>query len=62
MSNLIDNHTGLVKLRVKQGDKPKHYKPKEINTKEIQICLNCEKPNCTGNCKKIKEECYGKVY
>ena len=37
MSNLIDNHTGLVKLRVKQGDKPKHYKPKEINTKEIQI-------------------------
>ena len=60
MSNLIDAHTGLVKLRPKQGDKPK-YTPKEKDTKEIQICLNCEKPNCNGNCKKIKEECYGKL-
>ena len=55
MGTLIDKHTGIAKLRPKQGDKPK-YKPKEINTREIQICLICKKPDCTGNCKKIKEE------
>lgn len=60
MSTLIDNHTGLVKLRPKQGDKTKH-KPKEKDSKKIQICLNCEKPDCNGNCKKIKEKRYGTI-
>ena len=57
MGTLIDRHTGLVNLRPKQGDKPRsRYTPKEINTREIQMCLNCKKPDCTGNCKKIREE------
>lgn len=55
MGTLIDKHTGIAKLRPAQGKKPR-YTPKEINTREIQICLNCKKPDCTGNCKKIKEE------
>lgn len=55
MGTLFDRHTGLVNLRPKQGDKPT-YKPKEKDTKEIQICLNCDRPECKGNCKKIKEE------
>ncbi len=55
MGTLIDKHTGIVKLHPKQGEKP-NYKPKEINTRQIQICLTCERPNCNGNCKKIKEE------
>ena len=59
MGTLIDKHTGIAKLRPKQGEKPRsRYAPKEINHKEIEICLNCKKPDCTGNCKKIKEEWY----
>jgi radical SAM protein with 4Fe4S-binding SPASM domain len=61
MGTLIDRHTGLVNLSLKQGEKPK-YKPKEKDTKEIQICLNCDRPECKGNCKKIKEERYGTIY
>ena len=58
MGTLIDRHTGLVNVRPKQGEKIK-YSPtekstKEKNAKEIQICLNCEKPACKGNCKKMK--------
>lgn len=58
MGKLIDNHTGLVKLRPKQGNKLKHkpYKPKEKNNNEIQVCLNCDRPDCNGNCKKIRGE------
>jgi hypothetical protein len=41
MSTLIDKHTGIVKLQPKQGKKPK-YKPKDINIKEIEICLTCD--------------------
>ena len=53
MSRFIDKHTGIAKLRPKQGEKPKHPH-KEVNNREIQLCLNCNKPDCTGNCKKVK--------
>ena len=55
MGTLIDKHTGIVKLSPKQGDKPTPKKRK-VNTEQIQICLNCERPNCKGSCKKIKGE------
>ena len=65
MGTLIDRHTGLVNVRPKQGEKVKHYntgkRTKEKNAKEIQICLNCDKPSCKGNCKKMREEGYGRI-
>lgn len=58
MGTLIDRHTGIANVRPKQGDKPKHTSKgkitKEKNAKEIQICLNCKKSSCNGNCKEIK--------
>lgn len=55
MRYLIDRHTGVAKLSPKQGDKPTP-KNRKIKTEQIQICLSCERPDCKGNCKKMKGE------
>ena len=48
------NAEGIVKLAPKQGDPSK---PKDVtkSNKEIEICLNCTRNKCSGNCKKIEE-------
>lgn len=54
MKHLIDKHTGIVNLSPKQGEK---QSPKQLNLKkqqEIDICLNCDKRRCKGNCEKIR--------
>lgn len=63
MNTLIDKHTGIVKLPPKQGKKPSHnHVTKEVDTRQIQICLNCDRPNCKGNCKKMKGERDGTIH
>lgn len=52
----IDKNTGVAKLRPKQGKKAKPS-TKKIDLDKIQVCLNCKKTNCSGNCKKIKGVC-----
>lgn len=54
MKHLIDKHTGMVNLSPKQGEK---QSSKQLNLKkqqEIEICLNCDKRRCKGNCEKIR--------
>lgn len=35
------------------GDKP--YKPaRTIDSENLEICLNCDKPKCKGYCEKLK--------
>ena len=46
------NAEGTVKLAPKQGEPPK-YKDVAKKSEDIQICLNCTKPRCSGFCKKI---------
>lgn len=45
---LFDRHTGLVKLRPKQGEKEKQKKDIEAKNKIKEICLHCERSNCRG--------------
>ena len=45
---------GVIKLAPKQGKPPRHKKA-DNNADEIEICLNCTRGKCSGNCKKIKE-------
>ena len=44
---------GTVKLATKQGKKQRAKDVTKKN-KEKEICLNCDNPECNGNCKKIK--------
>lgn len=48
------NAEGVIKLAPQQGERKKH-KPVDKNTDEIEICLNCTRDKCSGNCKKIEE-------
>lgn len=55
MSNYFDS-LGNLKLAPKEG---KPYKPKRLTKQEqslIDVCLNCSKKKCSGNCtnKQIK--------
>lgn len=45
---------GTVSIAEKQG-KPQKVKDVSNENKKKQICLNCNKPKCTGNCKKVTE-------
>ena len=47
------NAEGTVKLAEKQG-KPQKLKDVSEKNRIKEICLNCTKPKCNGNCKKIK--------
>ena len=49
------NADGVVKLAEKQGKK---QKPKNVTKKneEKEICLNCNSPECNGNCKKVQKK------
>lgn len=48
------NAEGVIKLAPKQGKPPRH-KEADKNADEIEICLNCTRDKCSGNCKKIEE-------
>ena len=48
------NAEGVIKLAPKQG-KPPRRKEADKNAEEIEICLNCTRDKCSGNCKKIEE-------
>lgn len=49
------NAEGIVKLAPKQGEPSK---PKDVtkSNKEIEICLNCSRAKCTGNCKQLRKQ------
>lgn len=56
---MFNNTTGTVNQAVHQGNKQKVSARREqkIARKNAikEICLNCTKKNCNGNCKKVRE-------
>lgn len=49
------DENGYVKLRPKIGAKLKDESTQMEDKRLIDLCLNCEKPKCNGNCKEYKE-------
>lgn len=46
---------GVAMLVVKQGDKMPQEKDVKRANEIKNFCLNCTKPNCSGECKEIRE-------
>ncbi len=60
MRHLINSATGTIPTRDYREQLPK--KPKKVNAAEVdrknavkQICLDCDRKECSGNCTKIRK-------